>query len=63
VCLQKFFEFLKVEKLPKMHWNDFNGWGMVDHMLKIVLIITSTHVVQKARFISLSCDEFIIVDN
>jgi hypothetical protein len=26
-CMESFFAFLKVEKVPKMHWNDSNGWG------------------------------------
>jgi hypothetical protein len=28
-CMQRFFEFLKVEKILKMHWINSNGWGIL----------------------------------
>jgi hypothetical protein len=56
---EQFFTFLKVEKVPKVHWNDSSTWGMAHCMQDVVLAITK-HVIQKAKFFSLNCDEVTI---
>lgn len=50
------FAFVKVGKVPKVHLNDFNGWGMADCMCNVVLG-TIKHANQRFNFFSFSCDE------
>lgn len=40
-----------------MCWKDSSAWGMANSMHDVVLAITK-HVIQKANFFSLNCDEF-----
>jgi hypothetical protein len=47
-CMEIFFAFIEIEKVPKMHLSDSNGQGMVDCMHNVVLA-TIKHV-QKAIF-------------
>ncbi len=46
------FAFVKVRKVPKLHLNDFNGWGMADCMCNMVLE-TIKHAIQRFSFFSL----------
>jgi hypothetical protein len=57
-CMENFFAFFKVEKVPKMHLSDSNGWGMVDCMHDMVLA-TIKNLVQKAIFFYFNCDSHI----
>ncbi len=55
-------KFLKVEKMPKVCWNDSFTWGMTNCMHDVVLAIMK-HVSQNANFFSLNCDEVTTIDN
>jgi hypothetical protein len=57
-----FFCILKVEKVPKMHWNDSNEWGMIDCMHNVILEMIK-YVIQKANVFSFNCDEVVNFDN
>jgi hypothetical protein len=45
---EQVFTFLKVEKVPKVHWNDSFTWGMANCIHDVVLAITK-HVIQKVK--------------
>lgn len=59
---EQIFTFLKVEKVPEVHWNDSFAWGIANCMHDVVLAIMK-HVIQKAKKISLNCDEVTIINN
>jgi hypothetical protein len=59
---EQIFTFLKVEKVLEVHWNDSSTWGMANCMHDVVLA-SMKHVIQKAKKISLNCDEVTIINN
>jgi hypothetical protein len=50
-----------VENIDK-HWIDISGWGMVECMNNVILVITKI-TIQITNYISINCDEMISIDN
>jgi hypothetical protein len=57
-----FLRFLKVKNTLDKHWTNINGWGMVECMNNVVLVVTKI-AIQTTNYISVSCDEVTSVDN
>jgi hypothetical protein len=59
---KELFDFLNLEKNPKMHLTNLIGWAMAQHLHNMVLeIIIFTIIV--VQYISLTCDEVNTIDN
>jgi hypothetical protein len=56
------FEFLKLRFIPKKHWIDGAHWEMVEHMHNEMKKAIKA-IIQNAKFVSLTCDEVISMDN
>jgi hypothetical protein len=49
------FNFLKLKKNPKNHWNDIIGWEIVEQVHNKVLVANKFHI-QVIGFLALICD-------
>lgn len=56
------FDFLILEKDPKMYWTNIFGWDMVQHMHEIILKTTKFDV-GAAQYLSFTCNEISLIDN
>jgi hypothetical protein len=56
------YEFLKLPSLPKKHRSDGVGWEIAEYIQVEVLKVTKL-VVKNSKFISLTYDEVIAMDN
>jgi hypothetical protein len=59
---QPLHEFLKFQIFPKKHWFNGASWEIAKYIHVKVLKVTKL-VVQNSKFISLTCDELIAMDN
>jgi hypothetical protein len=50
------FDFLKVNHTPRKYWTNLNGWEMAIALHNVILKQTKL-LVQKAKYISIRCDE------
>lgn len=56
------FDFLNLEKYPKMHWTNMFSWDMLQHMHEIILKATIFDV-GATQYLSFTCDEISLIDN
>jgi hypothetical protein len=60
--LNELFPFLGVPRTPMPNWSDYVIWIIVEHMYKQLLLKAWT-IIQASRFISITCNEIIMMDN
>jgi len=56
------FDFLNLEKSPKMHWTNNSGRVMVQHMHGIILEVTQ-FAIGATQYVSFICDEASTIEN
>jgi len=56
------FHLLSVPWTPRPNWSDYVIWIIVEHMYKQVLL-KAMIIIQASRFISITCNKIIIMDN
>jgi hypothetical protein len=60
--LKELFKFLKFSNVPKKHWKNSSGWGMIRAMHNAILKQMKV-VLQQIKFISINYDELTTLDN
>jgi hypothetical protein len=60
--LRPLYEFLKLKSTPNKHYNDSLGWEIVEHLHNQILS-TIKIAIWGAKFVALTCDEVITLDN
>ncbi len=60
--MKQLFEFLKVKNTPHKRWFDSTSYQMDETMHQIV-IKSARAIMQRAKYIAISCDEITTIEN